>query len=183
MGFIETVVLGAGLSMDSFALSVTNGMCAVKRRFLAGILCALCFGLFQGALTSIGYAVGSAFAQKVRAVDHIIALLLLCYIGAKMLKDCKKGGNAQPELSPSVVFFSAFATSLDALTVGVSLAALDVSIVFVGAVMTAVSTVICFAGFILGDRAGRRLGSRAQAFGGIVLIALGIKIFIQHTFF
>ena len=183
MGLIQTVILGAGLSMDSFALSVTNGMCAVKRRFFAGIMCALCFGFFQGALTTLGYAAGAVFAQKVRAVDHIIALLLLCYIGAKMLKDCKKGGNAQPELSPSVVFFSAFATSLDALTVGVSLAALDVDIVLVGAVLTAVSTVICFAGFILGNRAGRRLGSRAQAFGGIVLIALGIKIFIQHTFF
>lgn len=183
MGFIETVILGAGLSMDSFALSVTNGMCAVKRRFLAAILCALCFGIFQGTLTTLGYAVGSAFAQKIRAVDHIIALLLLGYIGIKMLIDCRNGGETQPVLSPSVVFFSAFATSLDALTVGVSLAALNVNIVYVGALLTAVSTAICFAGFMIGDKAGKQLGSRAQALGGSVLIALGVKIFVQHIFF
>ena len=100
-----------------------------------------------------------------------------------MLADSRNGDDSQPVLSPSVVFFSAFATSLDALTVGVSLAALEVDIVLVGAVLTAVSTAICFAGFLLGDRAGKRLGSSAQMLGGAVLIALGIRIFIQHTFF
>lgn len=182
MGLIQTVILGAGLSMDSFALSVANGMCAVKRRIFAGIMCALCFGFFQGALTTLGYAAGAVFAQKVRAVDHIIALLLLSYIGIKMILQSRKA-TAQPSLSAAAVFFSAFATSLDALTVGVSLAALDVDIVLVGAVLTAVSTAICFAGFLLGDRAGKRLGSSAQMLGGAVLIALGIRIFIQHTFF
>ena len=182
MGLIETVILGAGLSMDSFALSVTNGMCAVKNRLFAGLMCALCFGLFQGSLTTIGYALGSAFADKIRAVDHFIALILLGYIGVKMLIDSRKGTAQRAVLSPAVVFVSAFATSVDALTVGIGLAALSVNIVFVGLVMTLVSAVICFAGFFIGDKAGKRLGSGARAAGGIVLVALGIKIFLQHLF-
>jgi putative Mn2+ efflux pump MntP len=182
MGLLETVILGAGLSMDSFALSVTNGMCAVKNRLLAGLMSALCFGLFQGSLTTIGYALGSAFADKIRAVDHLIALFLLVYIGVKMLVDSRKQTSQRAVLSPAVVFVSAFATSVDALTVGIGLAALSVNIVFVGLVMTLVSAAICFAGFLIGDKAGKRLGSSARAVGGLVLIALGIKIFIQHMF-
>ncbi len=184
MGFIETVVLGAGLSMDSFALSVTNGMCAVRNRCFSALMCALCFGLFQGSLTTIGYALGSAFAEKIKAFDHYVALALLCYIGVKLIIDSRSGDKAQQcVLSPSVVFVSAFATSIDALTVGVSLAALDVSIVPVAALMTAVSAVICFVGFLIGDRAGKHLGSSAKLIGGLVLIGLGVKIFVQHLFF
>ncbi len=182
MGFTETVILGAGLSMDSFALSITNGMCAVKNKLFAAVMCALCFGLFQGSLTTLGYAVGSAFAEKIKAFDHFVVLILLGYIGIKMLLDSRRGGEKKAVLSPPVVFFSAFATSVDALTVGVGLAALDVSIVFVGAVMTLVSFFICFAGFLIGEKAGKRLGSSAQAVGGMVLIGLAVKIFVQHMF-
>lgn len=183
MGTAETIFLGAGLSMDSFALSVTNGMCAVKRRILAGALCALCFGLFQGALTTVGYALGSAFAERIKAFDHIIALVLLCFIGIKMLRDSGAENEQRAVLSPPAVFFGAFAASLDALTVGVGLSALDVDIVRVCALMSLVSFVICFAGFLLGERAGRRLGGSAQKAGGLVLIALGLKIFVGHVFF
>lgn len=184
MGFIETLILGAGLSMDSFALSVTNGMCAVRNRFLTALMCALCFGLFQGSLTTLGFTVGLAFAGSIKALDHYIALVLLCYIGAKLLIDSRRSGDGQKyTLSPSVVFVGAFSTSVDALTVGVSLAALQVSILFVAAVVTLVSTAICFVGFLLGEKAGKRLGSSAQFVGGLVLIGLGVKIFIQHMFF
>lgn len=184
MGFIQTVLLGAGLSMDSFALSVTNGMCAVKNRILTAIMSAFCFGLFQGSLTTLGYTVGSAFADKIKMLDHYIALVLLCYIGAKLIIGSRQSKDEQVgALSPAMVFVSAFTTSVDALTVGVSLAALEVKIVYVAAVMTLVSTAICFAGFLLGKKAGERLGSSAQVIGGLVLIGLGIKIFVQHMFF
>ncbi len=183
MGFTEMIFLGAGLSMDSFALSITNGMCAVKNRLLAGLMCALCFGLFQGSLTTIGYALGSAFADKIRAVDHFIALFLLVFIGVKMLIDSRKESDVQAVLSPAVVFVSAFATSVDALTVGIGLAALSVNIVLVGLMMTLVSAVICLFGFFLGEKAGKHLGNSARVIGGLVLIGLGFKIFAQHVFF
>lgn len=184
MVFTEMLALGAGLSMDSFALSITNGMCAARRRVLTGLLCALCYGLFQGSLTTLGYALGSAFADKIKAFDHILALVLLGVIGVKMLADSRKGGQTQTAvLSPAVVFVSAFATSVDALSVGVGLAALSVDILSVSAVIALVSVVLCFAGFMLGGRAGRHLGAGARVVGGLVLIALGVKIFIQHLFF
>lgn len=184
MGLIETIFLGTGLSMDSFALCVTNGICCKRSRVFNALLCALCFGLFQGSLTTIGYAAGSAFADKVRAVDHYIALVLLGFIGIKMLVDSTKPEiDMQSSLSLAGVLAGGFATSLDALAVGVGLCAIDVDIVFAAAVITLVSVVLCIAGFFLGCAAGKRLGSKARFVGGLVLIGLGVRIFTQHLFF
>ena len=131
MGFLETVFLGVGLSMDCFAISVTNGMCKVKRRLLTALVCGLCYGLFQGALTCIGYSAGSVFAEKISSFGSYVAFVLLALSGIKMFFDSDQSAQ---ELSAAAVFFSAFATSLDALSVGVSLSALGTDIVMVGAV-------------------------------------------------
>ena len=184
MGFIEAAVLGAGLSMDSFALSVTNGISCKRARVLSAILCSLCFGLFQGSLTTAGYAAGSAFADRIKAFDHWIALFALCFIGIGMMLDSRSGDeDSEASLSPAGVIAGGFATSLDALAVGVGLSALDTDIVFAAAVITLVSVVLCLAGFFIGNSAGRHLGARAKLAGGAVLILLGVKIFVQHVFF
>lgn len=183
MGLFEAAVLGTGLSMDSFALSVTNGMSCKRRRLFNALLCSVCFGLFQGSLTTIGYAAGSAFADRVRALDHWIALILLGFIGIKMMLDSKKPEASDGMLTFAGVLAGGFATSLDALAVGVGLSALDADIVFAAAVITFVSVLLCLLGFFAGSFAGRRLGSKAKLLGGLVLVLLGLKIFVQHIFF
>ncbi|WP_028505450.1 manganese efflux pump [Ruminococcus sp. FC2018] len=173
MGFLETVFLGVGLSMDCFAISVTNGMCKVKRRLLTALVCGLCYGLFQGALTCIGYSAGSVFAEKISSFGSYVAFVLLALSGIKMFFDSDQSAQ---ELSAAAVFFSAFATSLDALSVGVSLSALGTDIVMVGAVIAAVTLMLCTVGFAAGSRAGKHLGQYARYFGGTVLIILALKI-------
>ena len=178
LALLRYAFLGVGLSMDCFAISVTNGMCKVKRRWLSALACALCYGLFQGALTCVGYAVGSVFAQKISSAGHYIAFVLLAFCGIKMLIEDEQQSVA--ELSAAAVFFSAFATSLDALTVGVSLSALGADIVTVGAVIAATTFALCTAGFLAGVKAGKHLGKYARLFGAAVLIILALRVLIAQ---
>lgn len=173
MGFLETVFLGVGLSMDCFAISVTNGMCKVKRRLLTALACGICYGLFQGALTCIGYSAGSVFAEKIDSLGSYVAFVLLVFSGIKMFLESPQDAG---ELSGAAVFFSAFATSLDALSVGVGLSALGTDILMVGAVIAAVTFMLCTVGFAAGSKAGKHLGQYARYFGGTVLIILALKI-------
>ncbi len=178
MLIVRYVLLAAGLSMDCFAISITNGMCRVKRRLLTAAACALCYGLFQGALTCIGYGAGSAFAERVSSAGHYIAFVLLMFSGVKMLISQEQ--QEVSELSAAAVFFSAFATSLDALTVGVSLCALSADIITIAAVIAGVTFLLCLVGFLVGSRAGRHLGRYAGIFGGCVLILLALRVVLQR---
>ena len=179
MGLIQTVILGAGLSMDSFALSVANGMCAVKRRFFAGIMCALCFGFFQGALTTLGYAAGAVFAQKVRAVDHIIALLLLSYIGIKMILEGVRGQEETESLHGRGLILQGVATSIDALSVGFAIEEYSFPLALTEALIIGIVTFgLCSAGLYFGRKIGSSFSGKATVAGGIILILIGLEIWI-----
>ena len=189
MSIIEIFLIGVGLSMDAFAVSVTNGMCKKGRTPKIAILCGLCFGLFQGLMPSLGYALGSTFAHYIEQYDHIIALVLLCYIGGKMVFDCFKNDGVSEtsggELKVSELVLQGIATSIDALAVGVSFATLLEwhGMLTSACIIAATTFVIAIAGVLIGKRFGDILNNKAGLIGGLILIGIGVKIFVEHTFF
>ena len=184
MLFSEIMLIGLGLSMDAFAVSVTNGMTGQAGRCRL-LFAAVCFGSFQGLMPLLGFYVGKVFAPYIAAFDHWVALVLLSFIGGKMLLD----GLHPPEQPDTVltvwtILLQGIAVSIDAMAVGVSFAAMpDVPILPAAAVITAETAVLSRIGSMLGRYAGERLGSRAQMAGGALLIGIGCKIFAEHVFF
>ena len=185
MSIIEILILALGVSMDAFAVSVINGL-SVKKGFNSVYISnPLTFGLFQGAMITIGFAVGQLFASYIERYDHIIAFVLLAVIGGKMIHDSLHENNNNNQennrnLSFGMLMFQGVATSIDALAIGVSLSVIRVNIVFSAVVIASVTAIISFAGVIIGRRFGNILGAKSEIAGGIILILIGLKIFISH---
>ena len=187
MRLTELLLLAIGLSMDAFAVSVTNGLCCKKVNWKGAVACGLCFGLYQGLMPTIGFALGKTFESLITSIDHYIALILLGFIGGKMLIDGIKNEDEKTEcpasLTLGLLIVQGIATSMDALAVGVSFAALAVNIVSAAAFICCVTFIFSFVGFFIGKRFGTMLNNKALILGGVILIAIGVKIFIEHMFF
>lgn len=187
MSTLELLLTAIGLSMDAFAVSVTNGLSNRKMKVKWIIAIGLCFGLFQGAMPAIGFFLGRSFTEYISAFDHYIALLLLGFIGGKMLYEAlshKDGDeNEKKNLAIGLLLVQGVATSIDALAVGVSFAALSVNIVSAAAFICIVTFAFSIVGVLIGKRFGDIFGNKAEIIGGIILIGIGLKIFIEHMWF
>lgn len=190
MGLVELFLIAVGLSMDAFAVSISDGIVMKNRR--RGVLAALLFGVFQAGMPVAGYFLGSAFAELIAKYDHYIALVVLGFIGGKMIvesigelraKNSDEQGEGVKEPSFGGLIMQAIATSIDALVVGVSFAAIGVDIVPAALFIGIVTFVICIAGFFGGRKFGQLFGAKASILGGAVLVGIGLKTFIQHVFF
>lgn len=187
MGFLTLLFLAVGLAMDAFAVSVTNGMC-VKNMTLKKVLpFALAFGIAQGLMPCIGWLAGQAFTQFITSIDHWLALILLGFIGGKMIyeavKDLRCPEEAKPiELTFKIIILQAIATSIDALAVGISLAAMQVNILTSALLIAGVTFILCVAGAFIGKKFGSLLKEKAEILGGIILVLIGLKIFVEHVF-
>ena len=186
LGLLLLFLTALGLSMDAFAVSVTNGLCLKGSRGRHGLYTAGAFGLFQGMMPGLGFLLGQGFSQPAKQLDHWMALLLLGGIGGKMVKE----GIAElrnPQVSHPRVFrwgtllLQAVATSIDALAVGIGFAMLEVEILPAALAIGAVTFWCCLAGFFIGRQFGGLLKERAEIFGGVILILTGIKIWLEHT--
>lgn len=185
MDLISLILLALGLSMDAFAVSISNSMCfELKKR--DGVLTSLAFGVFQGIMPIAGYFAGRAFANTIASVDHWIAFVLLGFIGGKMIFDSLREWNepiacpVEKTLTAKMVLLQAVATSIDALAVGVGFAVMDVNIWVAAGLIAAITFVCCLVGHFIGKKAGGLLGNWAQIGGGVILIAIGLKILISH---
>lgn len=187
MGIMELVLIGIGLSMDAFAVSVTNGLCCKEIKTGKTLLTGLCFGGFQGFMPLMGYFLGRGFAKYITAFDHIIALVLLGFIGSQMIIESFKKEDEQSEnscLTAKMLIMQGIATSIDALAVGVSFAALpDVNIAFAASAICCITFTFSVVGVFIGKKFGTVLNNKAQLVGGIILVGIGIKIFVEHVFF
>ena len=186
MSYATALVLAFSLSMDSFAAALGTG--AVMRRPGLGeaLRVGLLFGGVQLAMPLIGFTLGLTFAAYVEAVDHWIAFLLLLGVGGKMLWESLSDDDADDDSQPSRLglgrlFLMAVATSIDAAAVGVSLAVMDVDIVGVCLLIGMVTFGMASSGVMMGRAAGPLFGKRAELLGGLGLIAIGIKILVEHT--
>ena len=185
MGVIELLVLALGLSMDAFAVSICKGLSVPKLQAKHCLICGVYFGGFQALMPLIGWALGIRLQSMITNIDHWIAFALLAVIGANMIKESFSKEEECPDASFGfkTMLTLAVATSIDALAVGVTFAFLDVSIV-PAVLLIGATTFVCSAvGVKIGNVFGNRFQSKAEFLGGLVLIAIGLKILIEHLFF
>ena len=186
MGFVELFLLGVGLSMDAFAVSVCKGLAMKKATLKSQMTCGLWFGGFQALMPLIGFFLGALFADAIKSFDHWIAFGLLVLIGANMLKEaleqeCDCCENQDADMSVKTMFVMAVATSIDALAVGISLAmAGDVNIWAAVALIGVTTCVLSALGVKIGNIFGSRYEKKAEFAGGVILILLGLKILLEH---
>ena len=183
---INSILLGVGLSMDAFSVSLANGLGAPKMSQRMRLSIPLTFAAFQFLMPMIGWILVRSVAENFVLFQQAIpwiALVLLLFIGAKMLIEGFRGsGNDEKTiiLKPASLLFQGIATSIDALSVGFTIAeynagmALSASLIIGG-----ITFVICFIGLFIGSRIGTRLAGKASILGGVILIAIGIEIFVK----
>ena len=183
MGFAELLLLGVGLSMDAFAVSVCKGLAMKKTTLKAELTCGVWFGGFQALMPLIGFYLGTLFAEAIQAFDHWVAFALLALIGGNMLKEALGEEEECPcaDLSVRTMFLMAVATSIDALAVGISLAMVgDVNIWAAVSLIGVTTFALSAVGVAVGNVFGSRYEKKAEMAGGIILILLGVKILLEH---
>ena len=188
MGMGELLLLGVGLSMDAFAVSVCKGLAMKRSSVKAGLTCGIWFGGFQALMPLIGFFLGSMFAEAIQSVDHWVAFGLLVLIGVNMLREAfspeEDGGCsecADADLSVKSMLVMAVATSIDALAVGISLAmAGDVAIFAAVGIIGVCTFTLSAVGVGVGSVFGSRFEQKAQIAGGVILVILGVKILLEH---
>lgn len=186
MDAITIILIAFGLAMDAFAVSIANGMAINTKRKQSALLTAIFFGGFQMLMPAIGWYIGLSLESLVSEIDHWIAFALLSFIGAKMIFDAvkkDKDDKTEQSLKLHSLLILAIATSIDALMVGFSFAFLQTSIILPIAVIGFVTFLLSFFGFFFGCHLGRLFGNRIKIIGGLILIAIGLRILIEHLFF
>lgn len=182
MKLAELFVLAVGLSMDALAVSICKGLSIRELRLRHTVVVGAWFGAFQALMPAIGYLLGSAFAGMIVAVDHWIAFVLLAFIGGNMIRESRTQGveGCDDSLSPFSMLLLAVATSIDALAVGITFAFLRVDIIPAVSLIGVCTFLISTAGVKVGHVFGVRYKSKAELFGGTVLILIGLKILLEH---
>ena len=186
MGIGELLLLAVGVSMDAFAVSICKGLAMKKATLKASMTCGVWFGGFQALMPTIGFFLGTLFAEAIQAVDHWVAFVLLSLIGGNMLKeafskDCDCCEDHDADLSFKTMFVMAVATSIDALAVGISLAMAGNVNIWLAALLIGLCTCgFSAAGVKIGNVFGSRFEKKAQMAGGFILILLGLKILLEH---
>lgn len=183
MGIIEILLLGIGLSMDAFAVSICKGLSTKKLSVKHYLLIGAWFGGFQALMPTIGYFLGATFEQYITSFDHWVAFVLLAAIGANMIKESfsKEESESNASFAVKTMLLLALATSIDALAVGITFALLpDVNVPL--AVTLIGITTFCFsaAGLKVGNVFGMKYKAKAEFVGGCILILIGLKILLEH---
>lgn len=189
---LEIWLLAIGLAMDCFAVSIASGILLKHIQWRPMLVIAFAFGFFQALMPFLGWIGASSFSYLIESVDHWIAFGILAFLGGRMVMESFKEEDCRREFNPKsfkVVITLAIATSIDALAIGISFAFLGINefstilnpILIIGLV----SLVLSLAGLIFGIRCGCGFAKkiRADLWGGIILISIGIKILIEHLFF
>ncbi len=188
MSFAELFILSLGLSMDAFAVSITNGMCSRSVSVKKSFFVAFTFGFFQAVMPLIGFLTGYLFYAQIQAVDHWIAFGLLAFLGGKLILEGyreKLGSDEacdvdQEILSVKRILFQGIATSIDALAVGIGLSVIQADVFVSVSVIGIVTFLVCLPAMRIGKKFGTILNDKAQIFGGVILISIGIKILLSH---
>lgn len=181
MSVIEILIIGVGLAMDAFAVSICKGLSTRILKFKHALICGGYFGIFQGLMPLIGYILGIQFQSKIESIDHWIAFILLTLIGLNMIKEAfGDDENVDPDFSPKAMFPLAIATSIDALAIGVTFAFLNVNILLAISIIAIVTCLLSMFGVKIGHVFGVKYKSKAEMAGGLILIIMGIRILIEH---
>lgn len=181
MGLVEIFSIGIGLAMDAFAVSVCKGLSMSKIDWKKAMIIALYFGIFQAIMPAIGYSLGATFKNVVSSVDHWMAFGLLTVIGGNMIKESfdKESDKANDSVDFKTMIVLAVATSIDALAVGVTFAFTETNILLSIISIGIITFILSIIGVKVGNKCGDKFQNKAEVVGGIILIAIGIKILIE----
>ena len=183
--FLNSVLLGVGLAMDAFSVSLANGLNEPQMKRRRMCLIAGVFAFFQFLMPMLGWlcvhTILNLFTSFIKLIPWI-ALALLAFIGGKMIYEGIKGGQ-QNEAGAGTLLMQGIATSIDALSVGFTIGEYNLSMALVSSfVIAAVTYIICRAGVVLGKKCGTRLSGKASILGGVILVIIGIEIFVKGVF-
>ena len=183
MNVAALILVSLSLSADAFSVSLCKGLKMMKFNLGTALITAGFFGFFQALMPLLGWLLGSRFISYIEKYDHIIAFALLAVIGAKMIFDAVKDKDkfeGSDKLDIKELFIMAVATSIDALAVGIALSVEKNLNIFVSAaVIGAITFAVCVLGVFIGHKFGAKFKTKAAVAGGVILIALGIKILIE----
>lgn len=187
MDLLSRFIIALGLSADAFAVSVSDGMCGRNVTKKHALMTAVSFGFFQCMMPILGFLLGRTFSDAISSIQHLVALVLLGAIGVNMIAEAVKEYRHPENVCNTDRIFSArnlllqgIATSIDALAIGVGFAAMKVNICTSSLLIGIVTFTVCIIGVFIGKRFGLLLGLRARLAGGILLIIIGLKIFIEN---
>ncbi len=184
---LETIIMALGLAVDASCVSMSNAMAEKNMRTLKALAIAALFGIFQAVMPMFGYFAGTLISKYISAFIPVIALIILSALGIKMIVECvkdkakKSDGVREKTLRVSEILIQAFATSIDALSIGVvyvnsSIGSAMLSFGIIGAI----TFLLSFIAFFVGKKFGTLVKNRAAIIGGIILIAIGLKIFLEY---
>ena len=184
---IELVLMGIGLAMDAFAVSICKGLAMRRVNKKQAVIIAMFFGGFQALMPFIGWLLGTQFENYITSVDHWVAFILLGIIGGKMIVEALRPEDEDvtidqmdPPLDMKEMFVLAIATSIDALAVGITFAFLDYPIVEAVSIIGIVTFTISVAGVYVGNFFGNKYKNKAEFAGGLILVLLGLRILLSH---
>ena len=188
MDLLTLLTLAVGLAMDAFAVSICKGLAMREKVLKKGIIVGLWFGGFQALMPTLGWFLGSQFQTYITAIDHWIAFILLTLIGGKMILDVIKEKGENEEVCPDdsvridlkEFFLLAVATSIDALAVGITFAFLQVKLASSVTIIGCITFCFTIAGVLIGNVFGTKFKDKATILGGVILIAIGVKILLEH---
>jgi putative Mn2+ efflux pump MntP len=186
VSILSTLLLAVGLAADATAAAATLGLGLARVRLRNVFSVMAWFGLFQGGMALLGSSLGKAFGSYLEAWDHWIAFVLLAGLGAKMIwealsaEPAGQGDAARDAFAFSTMLLLAFATSIDALAVGVTLPLLGAEVISACGLIAGVTALLSALGLVAGRHFGDRLGRRVDVMGGLLLIAIGLKILFEH---
>ncbi len=183
MHFITIFFIAFGLAMDAFAVSITSGIAIKNLRIGHALQIALFFGAFQAIMPVMGWLAGIGLKDYISGVDHWVAFALLSAIGCKMIYESMKMKSDRKEINPLniyVLLFFSIATSIDALAIGISFAFLRIAIISPVLAIGAITFLLSFLGVYIGDRLGHFFEQKMELIGGLLLIAIGLKVLVEH---
>jgi putative Mn2+ efflux pump MntP len=190
MGIIEVVLIAIALAMDCFAVSVAGGIIVQKFQWKWVLRMAFLFGLFQGVMPLIGYTAGYFFKSYIENYDHWLALFILLFLGLKMIREGAANEEEENERAKSIcplrwssLLLMALATSIDALATGIIFISFPTILLKALLIIGFASFIFSIAGSFIGTRFGGKFNFRIEILGGIILIIIGIKIFVEHMWF
>lgn len=186
--FIELLLMGVGLAMDAFAVSICKGLAMRKVNKKQAVVIGLFFGGFQALMPFIGWLLGSQFESYITSIDHWIAFILLGFIGGKMMvealkpeeEDAVEVKEMDAPLNLKEMFLLAVATSIDALAVGITFAFLDYPIVEAVSIIGITTFCISVGGVYVGNFFGNKYKNKAEFAGGLILVIIGLRILLSH---
>ena len=182
MSIVEILLIGIGLSMDAFSVSICKGLTTKRFSWKMALTCGIWFGFFQALMPMIGYFLGAQFQQFIEAYDHWIAFGLLILIGANMIREALfgKDEDSSASLDFKTMLLLAIATSIDALAVGVSFACIQVRLWSSVLIIGLTTFLFSIIGVKIGNVFGSKFEKSAGIVGGIILILIGLKILLEH---